>query len=237
MGAESRRYDRPDAAALARPTRPTQRKPIRREARSVARSTRRRPTPTSTSSASTSRFPRRKAQSGENPNDDAGWFFVIKERPGEPRFGLELSRSGPLTIFDQLTWDDALARRRRRAIPARRQPCAVGLTTLPRRTIPEMTAERRRPNRRRRAAEFGAMGLSAVPRARVGRGPRRRDARLDRNAPMVDFAVAAASLGAAPPRSATPRKGGSCGATRARIASRSADAPHESARPGRSRRR
>ena len=34
-------------------------------------------------------------QSGENPNDDAGWFFVIKERPGEPRFGLELSRTGP----------------------------------------------------------------------------------------------------------------------------------------------
>jgi hypothetical protein len=49
-----------------------------------------------------------KGQSGQNPNDDAGWFFVIKERPGEPRFGLELSRSGPLEVFDQLTWDDAL---------------------------------------------------------------------------------------------------------------------------------
>ncbi len=49
-----------------------------------------------------------KGQTGENPNDDAGWFFVIKERPGEPRFGLELSRSGDLKVFDQLTWDDAL---------------------------------------------------------------------------------------------------------------------------------
>jgi hypothetical protein len=49
-----------------------------------------------------------KGQSGQNPNDDPGWFFVIKERPGEPRFGLELSRSGPLNVFDQLTWDDAL---------------------------------------------------------------------------------------------------------------------------------
>src|SRR5262249_58603291 len=49
-----------------------------------------------------------KGQSGQNPNDDAGWFFVIKERPGEPRFGLELSRSGPLKVFDQLTWEDAL---------------------------------------------------------------------------------------------------------------------------------
>ena len=26
---------------------------------------------------------------GENINDDPGWFFVIKERPGEPRFGLD----------------------------------------------------------------------------------------------------------------------------------------------------
>ena len=49
-----------------------------------------------------------KGQTGENPNDDAGWFFVIKERPGEPRFGLELSRSGDLKVFDQLTWEDAL---------------------------------------------------------------------------------------------------------------------------------
>jgi hypothetical protein len=48
-----------------------------------------------------------KGQSGRNPNDDAGWFFVIKERPGEPRFGLEISRSGQLKIFDELTWDDA----------------------------------------------------------------------------------------------------------------------------------
>ena len=45
---------------------------------------------------------------GKNPNDDAGWFFVIKERPGEPRFGLEISRDGPASVFDRLTWDDAL---------------------------------------------------------------------------------------------------------------------------------
>ena len=47
-----------------------------------------------------------KGQSGLNPGDDAGWFFVIKQRPGEPRFGLELSRTDKLTIFDRLTWDD-----------------------------------------------------------------------------------------------------------------------------------
>jgi hypothetical protein len=47
-----------------------------------------------------------KGQSGQNPNDDPGWFFVIKQRPGEPRFGLELDPTVPTTIFDQLTWDE-----------------------------------------------------------------------------------------------------------------------------------
>jgi hypothetical protein len=47
-----------------------------------------------------------KGQSGQNPGDDPGWFFVIKQRPGEPRFGLEVTRPGPITIFDQITWDD-----------------------------------------------------------------------------------------------------------------------------------
>jgi hypothetical protein len=47
---------------------------------------------------------------GENPGDDPGWFFVIKQRPGEPRFGLETSRPAAqvLDVFDELTWDDAL---------------------------------------------------------------------------------------------------------------------------------
>jgi hypothetical protein len=48
-----------------------------------------------------------RGQSGEQPGDDPGWFFVIKERPGDPRFGLELARTGPLEVFDELTWDDA----------------------------------------------------------------------------------------------------------------------------------
>ena len=48
-----------------------------------------------------------KGDSGEHPNDRPGWFFVLKERPGEPRFGLEIERSGDLVIFDELTWDDA----------------------------------------------------------------------------------------------------------------------------------
>jgi len=51
--------------------------------------------------------PEAKGGPGQN-EDDAGWFFVIKERPGEPRFGLELTRTDRLEVFDQLTWKDAL---------------------------------------------------------------------------------------------------------------------------------
>src|SRR5262249_42229267 len=52
-------------------------------------------------------IPEAKGGPGTNPSDDPGWFFVIKERPGEPRFGLKLSRPGPLEVFDEVTWDDA----------------------------------------------------------------------------------------------------------------------------------
>jgi hypothetical protein len=46
--------------------------------------------------------------SGQNPNDDPGWFFVIKQRPGEPRFGLELTHAVQPEVFVELTWDDAM---------------------------------------------------------------------------------------------------------------------------------
>lgn len=45
---------------------------------------------------------------GHPPDTDPGWFFVIKERPGEPRFGLELERDAAPEVLDELTWDDAL---------------------------------------------------------------------------------------------------------------------------------
>jgi hypothetical protein len=41
---------------------------------------------------------------GENPNDDPGWFFVIKERPGEPRFGLDTDAPPSLQVWDDLSW-------------------------------------------------------------------------------------------------------------------------------------
>jgi hypothetical protein len=44
---------------------------------------------------------------GNPDTDDAGWFFVIKERPGEPRFGLDIERNGaPINTWSDLAWDD-----------------------------------------------------------------------------------------------------------------------------------
>ncbi|GJL65132.1 MAG: hypothetical protein NPIRA05_01030 [Nitrospirales bacterium] len=39
-------------------------------------------------------------------NNDPGWFFVIKERPGEPRFGLDLpSDNTPPKEWNELAWN------------------------------------------------------------------------------------------------------------------------------------
>ena len=47
-----------------------------------------------------------KGDSGETPGDDPGWFFVIKERPGEPRFGLDLDQQPRLNVWNDLSWAD-----------------------------------------------------------------------------------------------------------------------------------
>jgi hypothetical protein len=42
--------------------------------------------------------------------DDAGWFFVIKQRPGEPRFGLDVtSETATATSWDELSWQNVVA--------------------------------------------------------------------------------------------------------------------------------
>jgi hypothetical protein len=45
---------------------------------------------------------------GETPTapDDPGWFFVIKERPGEPRFGLDEGNNGTFRTWNDLGWGD-----------------------------------------------------------------------------------------------------------------------------------
>lgn len=47
-----------------------------------------------------------KGDSGENETDKAGWFFVIKERPGEPRFGLDIpGPASDFTVSTLPTWN------------------------------------------------------------------------------------------------------------------------------------
>jgi hypothetical protein len=41
---------------------------------------------------------------GANANDPPGWFFVIKERPGEPRFGFDESPSDAVVVWNDLDW-------------------------------------------------------------------------------------------------------------------------------------
>ena len=49
-----------------------------------------------------------RGESGEQPDDDPGWFFVLKERPGDPRFGLDIDRQGKLQVWNDLAWPDVL---------------------------------------------------------------------------------------------------------------------------------
>jgi hypothetical protein len=45
---------------------------------------------------------------GDPGDAEAGWFFVIQERPGEPRFGFDIERSGALNVWNDLAWTDVL---------------------------------------------------------------------------------------------------------------------------------
>ena len=49
--------------------------------------------------------PAARGGSGEHRNDPAGWFFVIKERPGEPRFGFDDTSDAPIVVYADLGWD------------------------------------------------------------------------------------------------------------------------------------
>jgi hypothetical protein len=54
---------------------------------------------------------------GEPGDDDPGWFFVIKERPGEPRFGFDIDRDGDLNVWNDLAWSDVLSAPTDRFVP------------------------------------------------------------------------------------------------------------------------
>ncbi|EPH41320.1 hypothetical protein ABT390_28025 [Streptomyces aurantiacus] len=40
------------------------------------------------------------------PPADAGWFFVLKERPGDPRFGVDDAAPAPVEVWNDLSWTD-----------------------------------------------------------------------------------------------------------------------------------
>ena len=42
---------------------------------------------------------------GDPPNDP-GWFFVIKERPGDPRFGVDVDQNAEVEVWNDLAWPD-----------------------------------------------------------------------------------------------------------------------------------
>jgi hypothetical protein len=56
-----------------------------------------------------------KGGSGEQEDDEPGWFFVIKERSGEPRFGLDVPGEGSdmgvttLSAWNDLAWSHIMA--------------------------------------------------------------------------------------------------------------------------------
>jgi hypothetical protein len=43
---------------------------------------------------------------------DPGWFFVLKERPGDPRFGVDEGPATRVEVWNDLTWDDVDPQRR-----------------------------------------------------------------------------------------------------------------------------
>jgi hypothetical protein len=46
-------------------------------------------------------------ESGDHP-DDPGWFFIVKERPGEPRFGLDVDQQTEINVWNDFSWKDVL---------------------------------------------------------------------------------------------------------------------------------
>lgn len=46
------------------------------------------------------------ADEARGENGDAGWFLVVKERPGDPRFGLDLDRADRVEVWNDLSWPD-----------------------------------------------------------------------------------------------------------------------------------
>jgi hypothetical protein len=82
-----------------------------------------------------------KGGTGENEADDAGWFFVIKERPGEPRFGLDIDKSDKLHIWNDLSWQDVQLDASGTSIKADQSFSLTTPPSVPNDASPEVKAE------------------------------------------------------------------------------------------------
>ena len=49
--------------------------------------------------------PEARGGDGTSDTDPPGWFFVIKERPGEPRFGFDETVRAQIVVWNDLAWD------------------------------------------------------------------------------------------------------------------------------------
>ncbi|WP_344586513.1 hypothetical protein [Actinomadura vinacea] len=47
-----------------------------------------------------------KEAKGDIATGEAGWFFVIQERPGDPRFGLDVNKAPKVEVWNDLSWPD-----------------------------------------------------------------------------------------------------------------------------------
>ena len=68
------------------------------------------------------------ARGDDSVDDEPGWFFVIKERPGEPRFGLDIDRDGPIQVWNDLAWPDV--------VPGLADGDHIDLAAVPSRSLP-----------------------------------------------------------------------------------------------------
>jgi hypothetical protein len=70
-----------------------------------------------------------KGDPGTNKSEEAGWFFVIKERSGEPRFGLDIDKQATKTTWNDLAWPDVQPGAPGSFIPAKALNPAVTLAS------------------------------------------------------------------------------------------------------------
>ncbi|MDP3279481.1 MAG: hypothetical protein Q8M57_00230, partial [Nitrosomonas sp.] len=68
------------------------------------------------------------ARGNDKVDDEPGWFFVIKERPGEPRFGLDIDREGPVQVWNDLSWPDV--------VPGLTDGDFIDIASAPNRSLP-----------------------------------------------------------------------------------------------------